>query len=119
MKRGWLLLLAGTALTIGACAGPPEGEPSPAALGDPATESPSEWSGTTLHVPRDYPTIQSAVDAAAPGDLVLIQRGTYREEVQVTTQPPPSRAVMSVSSSNWFPLALTRVSPPTFCPLAL
>jgi hypothetical protein len=93
MKRGWLLLLAGTALTIGACAGPPEGEPSPAALGDPATESPSEWSGTTLHVPRDYPTIQSAVDAAAPGDLVLIQRGTYREEVQVTTPGVTLRGV--------------------------
>jgi hypothetical protein len=85
MRRGWLLLLAGTALTLNACAGPPSGEPSPAALGDPATDSPSDWSGETRLVPQDYPTIQSAVDAANPGDLVLIERGVYREEVQVTT----------------------------------
>jgi len=84
MRKGWLLLLAGTAL-LSACAGPPAGTPSPAALGDPATESPSEWSGRTRLVPQDYPTIQAAVDAADPGDLVLIERGTYREEVQVST----------------------------------
>ncbi len=85
MRKGWLLLIAGAALTLAACAGPPEGEPSPAALGDPATESPSEWSGETRLVPQDYPTIQAAVDAAAPGDLILIDRGTYREQVEVTT----------------------------------
>jgi len=85
MRRGWLLLLAGTALTLTACAGPPSGEPSPAAVGDPATDSRSDWSGETRLVPQDYPTIQAAVDAANPGDLVLIERGVYREEVQVTT----------------------------------
>ena len=84
MRKGWLLLLAGTAL-LSACAGPPAGEPSPAAVGDPETNSPSEWSGGTRLVPQDYPTIQSAVDAAAPGDLILIDRGIYREEVQVST----------------------------------
>ncbi|MFN0177611.1 MAG: right-handed parallel beta-helix repeat-containing protein [Gemmatimonadales bacterium] len=41
--------------------------------------------GATRRVPNDYPTIQAAVDAAAPGDLVLIDRGVYREEVTVTT----------------------------------
>ena len=60
MTKGRLLLIAGTALTLATCAGPPEGEPSPAALGDPATESPSEWSGETRLVPQDYPTIQAA-----------------------------------------------------------
>ena len=85
MRRGWLLLLAGTALTLSACAGPPSGEPSPAAVGDTSTDSPSQWSGETRLVPQDYPTIQSAVDAADPGDMILIDRGTYREEVQVTT----------------------------------
>jgi hypothetical protein len=85
MRRGWLVLLAGTALTLSACAGPPSGEPSPAAVGDTSTDSPTEWSGETRLVPQDYPTIQSAVDAADPGDLILIDRGTYREEVQVTT----------------------------------
>lgn len=40
-------------------------------------------SGTTLRVPEDHDTIQAAVDAAAPGDLILIAPGVYKEEVQV------------------------------------
>ncbi len=56
---------------------PPEGErPQPVV---------AEASGTTRAVPDDHPTIQEAVDAAAPGDLVLIAPGVYREEVKVTT----------------------------------
>jgi len=42
-------------------------------------------SGVTRHVPQDYPTIQTAVDAANPGDLVLIEKGVYTESVFVTT----------------------------------
>jgi pectin methylesterase-like acyl-CoA thioesterase len=34
-------------------------------------------------VPREYPTIQAAVDAANPGDLIRIAPGTYREQVVV------------------------------------
>ena len=29
--------------------------------------------GATLHVPADHPTIQAAVDAASPGDLILVE----------------------------------------------
>jgi hypothetical protein len=40
-------------------------------------------SWTTRDVPEEYPTIQAAVDAAQPGDLVRIGPGTYREQVVV------------------------------------
>jgi plastocyanin len=41
-------------------------------------------SGVTRRVPRDFPTITAAVNAARPGDLVLVGAGVYREEVKVT-----------------------------------
>src|SRR5262249_2414897 len=34
-----------------------------------------------LVVPRDYPTIQAAVDAAAPGATITVRRGTYTEQI--------------------------------------
>ncbi len=39
----------------------------------------------TITVPGDQPTIQKAVDAAEPGDLVLISPGAYKEAVKVET----------------------------------
>jgi plastocyanin len=50
---------------------------------DVAPPRPGE--GRTLQVPEDHATIQGAVDAAEPGDLVLVGAGMYREAVQVTT----------------------------------
>jgi plastocyanin len=50
-------------------------------------------SGTTRRVPQDYPTIQNGVDAANPGDLVLIDKGTYIESVFVTTPSITLRGV--------------------------
>lgn len=38
-----------------------------------------------LEVPADYETIQSAVDDATAGDLILIAPGTYHERVEVAT----------------------------------
>jgi parallel beta-helix repeat protein len=34
-------------------------------------------------VPRDYPTIQAAVDDAAPGDTIDVKSGTYTEQVVI------------------------------------
>lgn len=48
---------------------------------DPITKG----SGVTRNVPKQYPTIQNAVDAANPGDLVLVEKGIYKEQVTVTT----------------------------------
>ena len=40
---------------------------------------------TVRNVPADHPTIQAAVDAAEPGDLILIHEGVYNEAVVVQT----------------------------------
>jgi|GEM_PF-126453 len=58
----------------------------------------TEWTGVTRRVPQDHPTIQNAVDAADPGDLVLISPApespehlaadgayVYREQVDIST----------------------------------
>lgn len=50
-------------------------------------------SGVTRRVPQDYPTIQNGVDAANPGDLVLIDKGEYTEAVFVTTPSITLRGV--------------------------
>lgn len=79
------MLTAVAAFALASCAGPPSGEASPAATGDTSSEAPAEWTGVTRSVPDEFPTIQAAVDAADPGDLILIDRGVYRETVSVTT----------------------------------
>jgi hypothetical protein len=40
---------------------------------------------TTLRVPADYPTIQAAVDAARPGQIISIAPNVYHEAVRVKT----------------------------------
>jgi hypothetical protein len=45
----------------------------------------SGW--TARDVPREYPTIQAAVDAANPGDLIRIAPGIYHQQVVV----PPDK----------------------------
>jgi len=37
----------------------------------------------TIYVPDDYSTIQAAVDAANPGDTIIVRDGTYTENVNI------------------------------------
>ncbi|CAN5496945.1 hypothetical protein BH10ACT1_BH10ACT1_30150 [soil metagenome] len=60
----------------------------PAPKPDTTVDVAAEASGNTVRVPADYPTIQKAVDAAQPGDLILISPGTYREAVDVPASKP-------------------------------
>jgi len=50
---------------------------------------------TVLHVPQDYSTIQSAIDAAVPGDTVLVAAGTYNETIDFQ-----SKAITVASESG-------------------
>lgn len=36
-----------------------------------------------IYVPDDYPKIQTAVDAASPGDTIIVRDGTYTENIAV------------------------------------
>jgi len=51
----------------------------------PGRETAPTGTGATIRVPRDEPTIQAAVNASAPGGLVLVAPGEYHESVLVRT----------------------------------
>jgi parallel beta-helix repeat protein len=46
---------------------------------------PVKASPATIYVPDDYSTIQAAVDAASPGDTIIVRDGTYTENIDVNT----------------------------------
>lgn len=66
---------------------------NPAAKSGKSWKNVAQFSGITCKVPSSYPTIQNAVDAANPGDLILISEGVYLEEVTVTTPSTTIRGV--------------------------
>jgi len=50
-----------------------------------------------INVPADYPTIQGAVDAAFPNNIIHVWNGTYFENVRITTS---NLKLIGQSSSN-------------------
>ena len=53
--------------------------------------------GSDIHVVHPGESIQDAVDAASPGDTVVVRSGTYRQDVQIHTNGLTLRAHGSVT----------------------
>lgn len=90
--RSRTVRIAGMAMALlfvaAACSSEEDGTTTttaPAGEGSTTSTTAAGGSGATHRVPGDFDTIQEAVDAAAEGDLILIEPGTYNEAVDVTT----------------------------------
>src|SRR4030081_3664850 len=60
---------------------------------------------TTIHVPRDQPTIQAGINAAINGDTVLVSPGTYFENINfngkaITVKSSAGPAVTIIDGSS-------------------
>ncbi len=76
MKRvALLLVVACVAVAMAGCTDDSSGRAT----------TPDAKQPTTVRVPGDHPTIQAAVDAARPGDMVLVDDGVYAEQVTIET----------------------------------
>ncbi len=79
-----------------ACSGSDGSEGAGSDASASASTSPSTSGahpGEVVRVPQDHETIQAAVDAARPGDMVLIAAGVYAESVDVETEDITIRGV--------------------------
>lgn len=92
MKR--TQILAAIHAVIGFCLAPPcpaQGsqagpQAKPAATAAPAAPAPDIWTGKTLRVPENYPTINAAMAAAQPGDTILLAPRKHAETVELRSK---------------------------------
>ena len=61
--------------------------------GTSSTTAASAAEATVIRVPEDHKTIQAAVKAAKPGDMVLVGKGVYKEAVDVEVDDITIRGV--------------------------
>ena len=61
---------------------------------------------TTIYVPDDYATIQDAVDAANPGNTIIVRDGTYTENVDV------NKSHLIIKSENGANAAIVKAANP-------
>ena len=80
-RRLLALLLASALVLVAACGG----DDDDASPGTDDGGSDAASVEDALLVPEDHETIQAAVDAAEPGDLILVGPGVYEEAVNVET----------------------------------
>ncbi|NLA34260.1 MAG: plasmid stabilization protein, partial [Actinobacteria bacterium] len=86
MKRAMTLLMSLCLVVAAACGGSDDSATPDAS--DPSVDT-AEEAQNVLRVPGDFPTIQAAVDASQPGDLILIAPGVYTEAgVGITVETP-------------------------------
>lgn len=71
------------------------------------SSGPAASAGATIRVPNDYPSIQAAVDAAAPGTKILVKAGTYSEEVLIATPNLRLTAAGAVTIAGAFCVSAT------------
>lgn len=88
MKRAMILLMS-LCLVVTAACGESQDDSATSGADGQRSDTTAEPTQNVLRVPGDYPTIQAAVDASQPGDLVLIAAGVYTEEgVGITVETP-------------------------------
>jgi len=56
-------------------------------------------SASTIHVPKDQPTIQAGIDAAQNGDVVLVSPGTYTENIDFKGKAITVRSAKGASTT--------------------
>lgn len=87
---GVVVALVAVATVAGGCSSSSGGS---AGSGGSKTSASAGSGSKTLRVPQDYKTITAAVKAAKSGDLVLVDKGVYKEAVDVTTPDVTIRGV--------------------------